>query len=142
MGNQVRDVLTWSVSLALLLVAGFGIFNILNSTVSQKRKDIAVLRTMGYRTKDINFIFLLQSLIIGFSGASIGSVVGLGVSYLISVTPLDTTDFIIVSTYPVKFEPLYYIAAVLFGIITSAMAGYWPSRKASRLDPATVIRDI
>ena len=123
----MRDVLTWSVSFALLLVAGFGIFNILNSTVMQKRKDIAVLRTMGYRIKDINFIFLMKSLIIGSIGAIIGSGLGLLVSYLISVTPLDTTDFIIASTYPVKFDPVYYLAAVVFGIITSGLAGYWPS---------------
>ena len=141
-GNKVRDVLTWSVSFALLLVAGFGIFNILNSTVMQKRKDIAVLKTMGYRTKDINLIFLMKSLFIGSIGSLIGSVLGLVLSYFISVTPLDTTDFIIVSTYPVNFEPIYYITAVTFGIITSGLAGYWPSKKASKLDPAKVIRDI
>ena len=141
-GNKVRDVLTWSVSFALLLVAGFGIFNILNSTVMQKRKDIAVLKTMGYRTKDINFIFLMKSLIIGTTGALIGTGLGYLVSYLISITPLETTDFIIVNTYPVNFEPIYYITAVSFGILTSGLAGYWPSKKASKLDPATVIRDI
>ena len=108
----------------------------------QKRKDIAVLKTTGYRTKDINFIFLTKSLIIGSIGAVIGSGLGLMVSYLISITPLETTDFIIASTYPVNFKVVYYIIAVTFGIVTSGLAGYWPSKKASKLDPAKVIRDI
>ena len=141
-GNKVRDVLTWSVSLALLLVAGFGIFNILNNTVIQKRKDIAVLKTLGYRSKDLNFIFLVKSLIIGSFGALLGSLLGLLISYLISITPLETTDFIIVETYPVNFQLKFYVFGIVFGVLTAGLAGYWPSRKASQLDPATVIRDL
>ncbi|SEK69913.1 lipoprotein-releasing system permease protein [Aquimarina amphilecti] len=141
-GNKVRDILTWSVSFALLLVAGFGIYNILNITVIQKRKDIAVLKTIGYSSKDIVFIFLVQSLIIGILGAFFGAFFGYIISYMISTTPLDTSDFIIVDTYPINFKISYYVLGLLFGILTTIIAGYFPSRKASKVDPVTIIRGI
>ncbi|WP_405208658.1 ABC transporter permease [Aquimarina sp. LLG6339-5] len=141
-GNKVRDILTWSVSFALLLVAGFGIYNILNITVIQKRKDIAVLKTIGYSSNDIVFIFLIQSLIIGVLGAFFGGILGYIISYMISTTPLDTSDFIIVDTYPINFKMSYYVLGLLFGILTTVIAGYFPSRKASKVDPVTIIRGI
>ncbi|GAA4272776.1 FtsX-like permease family protein [Aquimarina gracilis] len=141
-GNKVRDILTWSVSFALLLVAGFGIYNILNITVIQKRKDIAVLKTMGYASNDVVFIFLVQSVIIGLLGAFFGVVFGYLISYMISTTPLDTSDFIIVDTYPINFKVAYYVMGLLFGLLTTVLAGYFPSRKASKVDPVTIIRGI
>jgi len=141
-GNKVRDILTWSVSFALLLVAGFGIYNIMNITVIQKRKDIAVLKTIGYSSKDIVFIFLIQSLIIGILGALFGGILGYVISYVISTTPLDTADFIIVDTYPINFKIFYYILGIVFGIVTTIFAGYFPSKKASQVDPVTIIRGI
>ena len=141
-GNQVRNVLTWSISMALLLVAGFGIYNILNSTVIQKRKDIAVLKTMGYNRKDIVFIFLIQSFIIGLTGAILGGILGYLGSYLISNTPLETTDFIIVETYPVSFKVAHYILGISFGLLAAVLAGYFPSKKASRVDPVAIVRGL
>lgn len=141
-GNKVRDILTWSVSFALLLVAGFGIYNILNITVIQKRKDIAVLKTVGYSSSDIVFIFLVQSIIIGVLGAFLGVLFGYGISYLISTTPLDTSDFIIVETYPINFKLFYYVLGFLFGVLTTVFAGYFPSKKASKVDPVTIIRGV
>ncbi len=141
-GNKVRDILTWSVSFALLLVAGFGIFNILNITVIQKRKDIAVLKTMGYSSKDIVFIFLVQSLIIGLIGAILGLLFAYVICYMISTTPLDTSDFIIVETYPINFKPVYFCMGFAFGVLTTILAGYIPSKKASKVDPVTIIRGL
>ena len=141
-GNKVRDILTWSVSFALLLVAGFGIFNILNITVIQKRKDIAVLKTMGYSSKDIVFIFLVQSLIIGLIGAVLGLLFAYVICYIISTTPLDTSDFIIVETYPINFKPIYFCMGFAFGVLTTILAGYIPSKKASKVDPVTIIRGL
>ncbi len=141
-GNKVRDILTWSVSFALLLVAGFGIYNIMNNTVVQKRKDIAVLKTIGYKENDIVFIFIIQSLFIGLIGALLGILIGYIVSYLISVTPLQANDFIIVDTYPVNFKAIYYMLGGFFGIITTLLAGYFPAKKASRVDPTEIIRSL
>ncbi|GAA4276575.1 ABC transporter permease [Aquimarina mytili] len=141
-GNKVRDILTWSVSFALLLVAGFGMYNILNITVVNKRKDIAVLKTIGYSAKDVIFIFLVQSIGIGVLGALFGAGLGYLISYMISTTPLDTSDFIIVDTYPINFKLIYYVMGIVFGVLTTILAGYFPSKKASKVDPVTIIRGI
>ncbi len=141
-GNKVRDILTWSVSFALLLVAGFGMYNILNITIIHKRKDIAVLKTIGYSAADIIFVFLMQSVIIGLLGALFGAGLGYLISYMISTTPLDTSDFIIVDTYPINFKLVYYVLGIVFGILTTMLAGYFPSKKASKVDPVTIIRGI
>lgn len=141
-GNKVRNVMTWTISFALLLVAGFGIYNIMNITVIQKRKDIAVLKTLGYAGKDLVFIFLAQSFIIGLLGSVLGVVFGYLISYTISLAPLETSDFIIVDTYPITFEAQFYVLGASFGVLTSLLAGYFPSKKASRVDPVTIIRDI
>ncbi len=141
-GNKVRDILTWSVSFALLLVAGFGIYNIQNSTVIHKRKDIAVLKTIGYTSEDIIFIFLIQAIIIGLIGAFLALGVGYLISFFISITPLDTSDFIIVDTYPINFSKNHFAIGFLFGVLTTILSGYFPSRKASKVDPVTIIRGV
>jgi len=141
-GNKVRDILTWSISFALLLVAGFGIYNIQNSAVIEKRKDIAVLKTMGFSSNDIVFIFLIQTIFIGVIGAFLGLGLGYLVSYFISITPLDTTDFIIVETYPINFNITYYLLGFFFGVLTTILSGYFPSKKASKVDPVTIIRGV
>lgn len=141
-GNRVRHILTWSISVALLLVAGFGIFNILNITVFHKRKDIAVLKTMGYRADDIIAIFSMQSAVIGLVGSVAGIILGYWISLGISNIPLDTKDFIIADTYPVNFKPWFYVVGFLFGILTAIISGYFPARKAISINPVKIIRGI
>ena len=141
-GNRVRHVLTWTISLALLLVAGFGIFNILSTTVVHKRKDIAVLMKAGYRSKDITVIFSMQSLTIGLIGAVCGILLGYLLSLVIAGIPLETDDFIIAETYPVSFNPLFYLTGLFFGLLTALLSGYYPAKIASKVDPVQIIRGL
>lgn len=85
---------------------------------------------------------MVQSVIIGVIGAVLGNVFGYIISYMISTTPLDTSDFIIVDTYPINFKISYYILGFWFGVLTTIFSGYFPSRKASKVDPVTIIRGI
>src|SRR5690606_30675251 len=71
-GVVVRNILTYSVSITLLVVAGFGIYNILNMTIFSKMKDIAILKAMGFSPADVRNIFLIQALAIGFVGSIVG----------------------------------------------------------------------
>ncbi|MEM9327740.1 MAG: ABC transporter permease, partial [Bacteroidota bacterium] len=79
-GNDLRNVMAIAVSLTILLVAGFGIYNIMNMTVNEKIKEIAILKAMGFEGSDIVEIFLVQSVIIGFIGGVVGMLFGLVVS--------------------------------------------------------------
>ena len=139
-GNIIRNILTYSVSITLLIVAGFGIYNILNMTIYNKMKDIAILKAMGFAGKDVKQIFMIQSLVIGLIGSMLGLVIGYILSYLIAQAPFNGGDFITLDHFPVNFDPKYYIIGVVFGVTTTAFAGYMPSRKASRIDPIEILR--
>ena len=139
--NLIRNVLTYVVSITLLIVAGFGIYNIMNMAISNKLKDIAILKAQGFARKDIIQIFLSQSLIIGTLGAITGIMLGFGLSYALSCTPFPATNsFISLKFFPVLFNPLHYFFAVVFGIITTLIAGLMPSIKASKIDPVAILR--
>ena len=139
-GNLVRNILTYSVSITLLVVAGFGIYNILNMTIYNKMKDIAILKAMGFAGKDVKMIFMIQSLVIGVVGSLMGLAIGYLLSWLISKAPFNGGDFISLDHLPVNFDPKYYVIGVVFGVTTTAFAGYMPSRKASHIDPIEILR--
>jgi lipoprotein-releasing system permease protein len=139
-GVTIRNIITWSVSVTLLIVAGFGIYNILTMTIYNKMKDIAILKAMGFSGKDVRSIFMIQSLVIGFVGGIMGLIIGLGLSWLISKAPFNGGDIVSLDHFPVNFDPLYYLIGIAFGVLTTAFAGYMPSRKAARVDPIEIIR--
>ena len=139
-GEKIRNMLTYVVSITLLVVAGFGIYNIMNMTVINKIKDIAILKATGFDGRDIVAIFLLQAVFIGFTGGLLGLVIGFGLSYLLSITPFNAGDFLSIKTFPVIFAPKYYGMGLLFGVVTTVLAGYFPSRKAAQVDPVSILR--
>lgn len=139
-GSIIRNILTYSVSITLLIVAGFGIYNILNMTIYNKMKDIAILKAMGFAGNDVKMIFMIQSLVIGFIGSVLGLMIGFALSSLIAQAPFDGGDFISIDRLPVNFDPKYYIIGIVFGVLTTAFAGYMPSRKASKIDPIEILR--
>lgn len=139
-GNIIRNIITYSVSITLLIVAGFGIYNILNMTIYNKMKDIAILKAMGFAGKDVKMIFMIQSLAIGLIGSILGLGIGFALSWLISKAPFNGGDFISIDHLPVNFDPRYYVIGIVFGVATTAFAGYMPSRKAARVDPIEILR--
>ncbi len=140
LGVIIRNILTYSVSITLLIVAGFGIYNILNMTIMNKMKDIAILKAMGFSGKDVKQIFMIQSLVIGFIGSLMGLGIGFLLSYLISRAPFDGGDILSIDHLPVNFKLKYYMVGIVFGVVTTAIAGYMPSRKAAKLDPIEILR--
>lgn len=139
-GSIIRNILTYSVSITLLVVAGFGIYNILNMTIYNKMKDIAILKAMGFSGKDVKNIFLIQALVIGLIGSVGGLCIGFGLSSLIAQVPFNGGDVVSLVRLPVNFDPKYYIIGIVFGVSTTAIAGYMPSRKASHIDPIEILR--
>lgn len=139
-GTVIRNVMTIVVCVTLLIVAGFGIYNIMNMNIINKMKDIAILKATGFQGNDITGIFLLQSLMIGIGGGIIGLLIGLGVSYLLSRTPFPAGEVVRMSTFPVNFKLFHYMAGLFFGFLTTLFAGYFPSKRAAKVDPVQIIR--
>ena len=139
-GTNIRNLITYAVSITLLIVAGFGIYNILNMFIYEKMNDIAILKATGFSSQDVQAIFITQALTIGVLGGILGLVIGYFVSVFIDHTPFVTEALPTIKTYPVNFDPMFYIIGVVFALSSTFMAGYLPSRKAGKLDPVEIIR--
>ena len=136
-GSDLRDIIAKAVSLTILLVAGFGIYNIMNMTVNQKIREVAILKAMGFSGGDITTIFLTEALVIGIIGGFVGMVLGYVVAAAVNHIPFAIGGL---TTLPMSYKPSDYILAFVFGLITTFIAGYLPARHASKIDPVTIIR--
>ncbi len=127
-------------TISILVVAGFGIYNILTMAVNQKRREIAILRSMGFEPKDIIQLFLTQGLILG----STGSTVGLGLGYLfcriMEQIPVSSQRLMGGGKMLVSFDPLIYVKAFILGFLAAIVASLLPARSAGKLEPIEIIR--
>ena len=139
-GTDIRNMISYAVSITLLIVAGFGIYNILNMLIYEKMNDIAILKATGFSGKDVQRIFISQAVIIGFIGGLIGLLLGYLVSWLISTAPFESEALPTLKTMPVNFDPMFYVIGMIFAMVSTFLAGYLPSKKAERIDPVEIIR--
>ena len=139
-GSSVRSMISYAVGITLLIVAGFGIYNILNMMIYEKMDTIAILKATGFSGKDVNRVFIAIALSIGIIGGLVGLIFGFLVSFGIDNIPFDTPALPTIKTFPVSYNPKYYVIATVFSVITTYFAGYFPARKASRVDPVIIIR--
>jgi lipoprotein-releasing system permease protein len=139
-GTDIRNLITYAVSITLLVVAGFGIYNILNMLIYEKMNDIAILKAIGFSGKDVQLIFMSQAMIIGIIGGALGLLVGYGLALFIGTIPFETEALPTVDTYPVHLQLSYFIIGFSFAMVSTFLAGYLPSRKAKKIDPVHIIR--
>lgn len=135
--SSLRDIIAMAVSLTILLVAGFGIYNIMNMTINEKIREIAILKAMGFAGKDVMQIFLTQAIIIGIVGGLVGMIIGYLISVLVNHIPFKIGGL---ETLPMLYQTSDYLLAFGFGLVTTFIAGYLPARKASKIDPVEIIR--
>ena len=134
--NKMRKMIITFVSLTILLVAGFGIYNILNMTVSQKINDIAILKAMGFKGKDVIRIFVTQAVTIGLMGVIAGVIMATILISLLKRVYLGGD----IGYFPIDYEPTKFIQGVVIGLIITFFAGYIPAKKAAKIDPVDIFR--
>ena len=139
-GSGVRSIISYAVGITLLIVSGFGIYNILNMLIYEKMDTIAILKATGFAGSDVKKIFISISLSIGVAGAIGGIFFGLLMSLGIDAIPFSAPSLPTVDTYPIDYGIQYYSIAVLFAMLTTYLAGWLPAKKASRVDPVVIIR--
>jgi lipoprotein-releasing system permease protein len=108
--------------------------------IYEKMDSIAILKATGFSGKDVNNIFITIALSIGIFGGALGLLLGYGLCNVIENIPFNTPSLPTVKTYPINYNPKFYMIGVVFSIITTYLAGYFPSRKASKIDPVIIIR--
>jgi lipoprotein-releasing system permease protein len=139
-GSSIRTLISYTVGITLLIVAGFGIYNILNMMIYEKMDSIAILKATGFSGRDVKRIFILIALSIGFFGGLVGLLLGFGLSSTIDQVPFNTASLPTIKTYPINYSPLFYFIGIAFSLVTTYFAGWFPARKASKVDPVVIIR--
>ena len=136
----VRNIIMYSVVSAILIVASFGIYNTLSTIVMEKTRDIAILKSMGFHTRDVRLIFLYEGLIIGVIGSVFGLALGAGFMRMLSavqIRPPGVSDKV---SMPVWWGPEQFALATAFAMISCILAAYLPARRAGRVHPVEILR--
>ena len=126
----------------IVMVAALNIIASLVLLVMEKSRDIAILKTMGAAARSITLVFMLQGLIIGAVGTMVGACAGLAVTWVLDTyqliqVPMDVYQ---VAHVPFKVRPDDFVLVVLAALAICFVATIYPSRQASRLDPAQALR--
>lgn len=131
--NQVSTALTsllTSVALISLIVGSIGIMNIMLVTVTERTREIGLMKSLGYTRKDILTLFLIESTILSLIGGICGTALGIGVA-LIANYFLDLPN-----VFPVNQIIIGFIVSIFVGLL----AGIYPANKAARMDPVEAFR--
>ena len=124
----------------ITIVASFNIVSTLTMIVTEKQKEIAILKAMGATSTSIRRIFMLNGLIIGFSGTAIGIPLGYAFLWLIQTFwTFDPTVYYI-SKIPVHVQALDVLLVAGSAILISFAATVYPSRQAAKLEPVAALR--
>jgi lipoprotein-releasing system permease protein len=139
-GSFVRTLISYAVGITLLVVAGFGIYNILNMMIYEKMDSIAILKATGFSGVDVKNIFIVIALSIGLFGGLFGLLFGFLLSLGIDQIPFNTASLPTITTYPINYSINFYLIGAIFSLVTTYMAGLFPAKKASKIDPVIIIR--
>ena len=124
----------------IILLAGFGIFNVLTMSVLSKIREIAILRSMGYRRVDISAIFLWQGALIAAVGSVFGCALGALLTLAISKMPIHIRGLLYANHFLVVWDWRHYLWATVLAIISVFIASYVPAKRASELAPVDTLR--
>jgi lipoprotein-releasing system permease protein len=137
---KTQDIVRYSMTIAILVVAGFGIFNVLSMTVTQKRKEIAILRSIGYEPTDITGLFLTQGTILGFVGGALGLLIGYLICVMLSHIEVTPGRALGMGRMLISFEPKTYFIAFCCAFFSSAISSFIPARGAGKMEPMDIMR--
>lgn len=137
---KIRNTIMYSVVAAILVVASFGIYNVISTVVLEKTRDIAILKSMGFHARDIRLIFIIEGAILGVLGSIAGTGLGLvfmwGLEQITFKTPFSTTQ----THLPIYWGWQQMALAAGFAMASALLAAYLPARKGGRVQPVDILR--
>ncbi|HVO93940.1 MAG TPA: lipoprotein-releasing ABC transporter permease subunit [Terriglobales bacterium] len=138
---QLEKTVYFLVLLLMVLIGAFNIVSTLVMVVMEKKKDIAILRSMGATQQSIRKIFMLKGCIIGVVGTVLGVVLGLAVCLLLAQYKFELPkDVFLISTVPVRIYIGNFVLVALASFVVCLIASIYPARQAAKLDPVEIIR--
>lgn len=136
----IRRIIMYTVVGAVLVVAAFGIYNVISTVVMEKHRDIAILKSMGFRSRDIEQIFLAQGIVLGIAGSVCGLVLGsllmAGMMHIRFKFP-GSTDYVYMA---IDWGWPQFALAAGVAMASSVAAALLPARKAARVRPVDILR--
>jgi lipoprotein-releasing system permease protein len=130
----------YSVVAATLVVAAFGIYNVISTVVLEKTRDIAILKSIGFHARDIRRIFLIEGALLGLIGSVLGTGLGLGLMTVLSRIEVKS-PFITTKAYlPIYWGWDQIAIAAGFAFASALTAAYLPARKGGRVRPVDILR--
>lgn len=140
-------VLLGAIAAISLFVAGLGIMNIMFVSVIERTREIGVLKALGFTNNNVLMIFLSEAAIMGVVGGILGLLVGTGISYLIPVAlsaGMSRTASSFGSATAFSYTPIVRadvaVFVLLFAVAVALLAGFYPARRGSRMDPVVALR--
>ena len=128
--GRVMTLLLGSIASVSLIVGGIGIMNIMLVSVTERTREIGIRIAIGATEQDVQRQFLIEAFVLSVIGGGIGILFGVGASYIIAVQ----------SGWPILISPASIVVAALFSMAIGIFFGYYPARKASKLDPIEALR--
>jgi putative ABC transport system permease protein len=153
--TNMLTVLLGAIAGISLIVAGLGITNIMFVSVIERTREIGVLKALGFTNNNVLSIFLSESILMGAVGGLLGILTGTGLSYLMAIvlgmsmsgqTSSSSTSSYGASAgsfsfaYSPVIRPEIVIMVLLFAVVVALVAGYYPARRASKMDPVVALR--
>ena len=135
----LQNVIIYGSTGSILLVAGFGIFNIISTVVTEKARDIAIMRSIGMPRASVVATFVAEGIAVGVMGVAAGWLLGWLGAMLIQTFPSPGADDP-TQTLLVRQTPFTYGLAAGIAMLSAVAAAWIPARKAARTDPLTIIR--
>jgi lipoprotein-releasing system permease protein len=137
---KVRNAIMYSVVSAILIVASFGIYNVISTVVLEKTRDIAILKSMGFHARDIRRIFVIEGAIVGTIGAIVGTGLGLLMMYGISFVKFKSPFYSEETYIPISWGWGQMVIGAAFAMTSALVAAYLPARKGGRVHPVDILR--
>lgn len=136
----IRNIIMYTVVSAVLLVAAFGIYNIIFTIIMEKQKDIAILKSMGFRAGDIKWIFIIQGCVLGIGGVMLGLPLGCALMYALMQIEFKPPGVSEPVNMPIDWSAPQFFIAGAFAFIAAVMASYLPARKGAKVLPVDILR--
>ena len=137
---MTRNIIMYTVVSAVLIVAAFGIYNVISTVVLEKQRDIAILKSIGFRARDIRRIFLIQGLLLGVAGSVAGLPLGAGLMWSLMQVRLKFPGSSDPVPLPIDWNWRQFAIAASFAIAAAVFAGLLPARKGARVQPVEILR--
>ncbi len=126
---------------SILLLSGLGIFNVFAIMVMEKNRDIAILRSMGFRSVDTIAVFMWQGVLVLSAGVILGAIAGALSTHAVSSIPLRIRGIFSTDHFVVHWDYLHYLWAALIASVFVLVASWIPARRAGLIEPAKIIRE-